>query len=40
MANNTHYVRLTTIIINGVAHGFAINCQALINSSIYCVPFL
>lgn len=40
MSDNAHDVGLATFIVDGVAHGFAIDGQALVVSGVNAVPFL
>ena len=40
MADNAHDVGLIALIVNGVAHGFAIDGQALVAAGVDAVPFL
>jgi len=40
MANDAHDVGLVSLLINGIAHGFAVNREALIFSAIGFIPAL
>jgi hypothetical protein len=40
MPDSTHDVGLPSRFINGIAHGFAVNCQAFVSCTILAIPML
>jgi len=40
MPDSTHDVGLPSRFINGIAHGFAVNCQAFVGCTILAIPML